>query len=36
MSTNKKAYLILYTVGTTMLVLSLMLSAYILKAAMLG
>jgi hypothetical protein len=34
--TNKKAYAALYAVGLTMLILSLMFSAYVLKAAMVG
>lgn len=34
--TNKKAYAALYAVGLTILILSLMLSAYILKTVALG
>ncbi len=34
--TNKKAYIAVYAIGLTMLILSLMLSAYILKAVTVG
>jgi hypothetical protein len=36
LSKNRKLYLLLYVVGTAMLVLSLMMSAYVMRALAMG